>query len=374
MRFAPCCDWVQPKAPIAWAFIQKTKSFLLGRSEGVKLCYAARMRDHAASEPLSERRLFQTSDLDEARAIVAGHFCDHRLNIETQFDAFDACHHRAEGRSASLNYIRYGADVRIEPGELGSFYLVQIPLAGAAEIDNRGGNVLTQAGRGSVLNPHHVTKMRWHKGCAQLLMQIDATALLQEAERLLGTHVNGPISFETLVDENRPATADWVRKLKTCFDLTEKNAIFDGAAGATQIRVERELIAEFLRSQPSNISALLASAPSTTANVHLRRAVLYIHSNLSKSITISEIADASGTTARSLQLYFQSEFNLSPMRYLKQQRLMLARRLILQSEKDSTLGDIIYKAGFAHFGRFSSEYRDLFGEPPSQTKTKANLD
>lgn len=332
------------------------------------------MNDRSPPEPLSKRRLFQTSELDEARAIVAEKFCDHRLNIETDASQFDACHHRAEGHAVSLNYIRYGANVRIEPGELGSFYLVQIPLAGVAEIDNRGGHVLTRASRGSVLNPHHDTKMRWHEGCAQLLMQIDATTLSQEAERLLGTHVKGPITFETLVDENRPATADWVRKLKTCFDLTEKDAIFDGEAGGTQFRVERELIADFLRSQPSNISARLASAPSTIANAHLRRAVQFIHANLSKTITIGDIAEASGTTPRSLQLYFQSEFGLSPMRYLKQQRLLLARRLILQSEDNRTLGEIIYEAGFSHFGRFSSEYRDLFGEPPSQTKARTNLD
>lgn len=338
------------------------------------MCYSADMKGLDASEPLSERRLFQTSELDEARAIVAGHFCDHRLNIETQAEAFDACHHRAEGHSASLNYIRYGADVRIEPGELGSFYLIQIPLAGVAEIDNRGGKIITKAGQGSVLNPHRDTKMRWHEGCAQLLMQIDASVLSQEAEHLLGTHVKDPITFETLVDENRPATANWVRKLKTCFDLTEKNAIFDGAAGATQIRVERELIAEFLRSQPSNISTLLASAPSTIANVHLKRAVHYIHCNLSNRMTIAQIAEASGTTTRSLQLYFQSEFELSPMRYLKRQRLLFARRLILTPDPDRMLGDILYKAGFSHFGRFSSDYRNLFGEAPSETMARAKLE
>ena len=31
-----------------------------------------------------------------------------------------------------MNYIRYGTDVEIEPGELGSFYLIQIPVKGHA--------------------------------------------------------------------------------------------------------------------------------------------------------------------------------------------------------------------------------------------------
>lgn len=328
------------------------------------------MREAEIIEPLSERRLFQTTDLDEARSIVADKFCDHRLNIEAHAKRFDACHHRAEGKAVSLNYIRYGADVRINPGELGSFYLVQIPLAGVAEIDNKGGRVLTQSGSGSVLNPHRETRMRWHAGCAQLLMQIDAKALRQEAERLLGMSVAEPVTFETLVDGRQPATADWLRKLKTCYDLTERSAIFGPDSPGTQIRIERELIADFLRSQPSSISTLIASAPSTSANVHLRRALQFIRANMSKPITVSDIAEASGTTPRSLQLYFQSEFDLSPMRYLKQQRLILARSLILQSSDTGTLGDIIFQSGFSHFGRFSADYRERFGELPSETRQR----
>lgn len=329
------------------------------------------MRESAVNEPLSKRRLFQTSELDEARAIVADKFCDHRLNIETRASRFDACHHRAEGHVVSLNYIRYGADVRIDPGELGSFYLVQIPLAGRADIDNGAGRVETHAGTGSVLNPHRETRMRWHEGCAQLLMQIDARALTQEAERLLGTSMADPVTFETLVDESRPATADWLKKLRTCFDLTDRDAIFGPDKAATQMRVEKELIGDFLRSQPSNISALIASAPGTAVNTHLRRAMQFIHAHLSKPITVAEIAEAAGTTPRSLQLYFRSEFGLSPMRYLRQQRLSLARRLILQAPQDSALGDIVFQSGFSHFGRFSAEYRKAFGELPSETRQGA---
>lgn len=323
-------------------------------------------------EPLAAHRLFRTRDLDEARAIVAGKFCDHRLNIAAHEDCFDACHHRVEGRTTSLNYIRYGADVIIEPGELESFYLIQIPLAGAAEIDNRGGEVQTRQGLGSVLNPHRDTRMRWREGCAQFLLQIDATALAQEAERLLGSPLTGPITFETAVDETRPGMADWVRKLRTCFGLAEQRAIFGSDNAGTQLRVERELISEFLQSQPSNISAqIVAAAPGRAAHIHLRRALHFIRQNLHKPIAVADIAEAAGTSPRSLQLCFQAELNLTPMRYLRQQRLIHARALILSAGPDEMLGDIAFRAGFSHFGRFSGEYRKYFGESPSETRQTA---
>ncbi|MEL6521309.1 MAG: AraC family transcriptional regulator [Pseudomonadota bacterium] len=321
-------------------------------------------------EPLSARRLFQTTELDEARAIVAGKFCDHHLNIATNAKAFDACHHRADGHAASLNYIRYGADVRIEPGELGSFYLIQIPLAGQADIDNCSGRVQTRKGLGSVLNPHRHSKMRWHEGCAQLLLQIDASILNSEAERLLGHSLAGPVTFATAVDETVTATADWVRKLKICFGLAERQAVFSQNLNSTQLQVETELIAAFLRSQPSNVSDLIEAAPSQMSNMHVRRAVSFIRNNLQKQISVSDIADAAGTSARSLQLFFRAELGLSPMRYLRQQRMNLARHLIHHSVRDETLGDLAFLAGFTHFGRFSAAYREAYGEMPSETRER----
>lgn len=329
------------------------------------------MKPHTQNEPLSSRRLFQTTELDEARAIVAGKFCDHRLDIAADAEAFDACHHRADGQAASLNYIRYGADVRIEPGELESFYLIQIPLAGQAEIDNRGGKVQTHKGLGSVLNPHRETKMRWRKGCAQLLLQVDAKALNAQAERLLDRTLASPVTFETAIDGNRSAIADWVRKLKTCFRLAEQDAVFAQGAPGTQINVETELVAEFLRGQPSNISDLITSTPAQIANMHMRRAMRFIQENLQAQISISDIADAAGTSPRSLQLYFRAERGQSPMRYLREQRLALARHLILRSGGEDTLGNIAARAGFAHFGRFSASYCDAFDELPNETRQRS---
>ncbi|KMW58265.1 Transcriptional regulator, AraC family [Candidatus Rhodobacter oscarellae] len=319
------------------------------------------------SEPLARQRLFQTDELDEARAIVAAKFCDHRLDIASGAEAFDACHHRAEGRAASLNYIRYGADVRIDPGELGSFYLIQIPLAGQADINNSAGEVHTGAGLGSVLNPHRHTRMRWRQGCTQLLLQIDAEALNRQAARLASQALAAPVTFATAVDENRAATANWVRKLKTCFGLAEKGAVFASENINTQVLVEEELITEFLLSQPSDVQDLLHGPRPSAANVHVQRAMQFIRDNLGDPITLGDIADAAGVSDRSLQLGFRAELGQSPMRYLRDQRLAMARRMIRNASPSETVGDICHRAGFAHFGRFSVAYREMFGEPPSAT-------
>lgn len=320
-----------------------------------------------AKEPIVDRRLFQTSDLDEARHIVGRKFCDHRLEIRGDAHRFNAAHHRAEGQNTSLNFIRYGADVTIDPGELGSFYLVQIPLVGEANINNGKGEVKTGAGVGSVLNPHRSTQMRWHTGCAQLLLQIDATTLMNRAEHILGHHLNSPVTFETCVTSERTATENWIRRLKTCLNLTEKKALFGDSNRATQLLIEEELITEFLFSQPSDISHQLLNAKCASTSVLVRKAIRFIAEHLADPISIGDIATAAGVTSRRLQQAFRNELGQSPMHYVRLRRLHVARDRLSCAEEDMTISEICHRTGFNHQGRFSAEYRALFGEHPSET-------
>jgi AraC-like DNA-binding protein len=323
--------------------------------------------------PLAKNCLFKSGDLDEARAIVASKFCDHRLDRANGTDKFLAVHNRAEGQAASLNFISYGADVEIEPGELESFYLIQIPLSGQALIDNSAGTVNAGPGLGSVLNPHRHTTMRWHEGCSHLLLQIDIDALGRVAERLLGRSLSHPVTFETALDQYRSGVNPWIKQLHACFSLADKDAVFSIGNPHTQAIVEEQLIEGLLLCQPSDIAPALASGVVKASNVHVRRAVQFIHDNLSYPITIGKIADALQISPRSLQLGFKSELDQSPLQYLREARLQEARHQLLNSPESVKIGDICERVGFSHFGRFSVEYRRRFGESPHQTPNMKSL-
>ncbi|MFZ7091215.1 AraC family transcriptional regulator [Primorskyibacter sp. 2E233] len=321
--------------------------------------------------PLERNRLFQSGDLDEARAVVAGKFCDHRLDRVSRSGRFDAVHNRAEGQATSLNYIQYGADVEIEPGELGSFYLVQIPLKGQARIDNSAGDVETGPGLGSVLNPHRHASMRWREGCSQLLLQIDAQQLNRVAERLVGRALSGPVTFRTAVDQSMAEVDKWVHTLRTCFSLAEKDAIFAKGNVHTQALVEEQLIEGFLLCQPSDVSGLLMEDVEQAENLHVRRAMTYIHRNLGEAMTVGDIADALQISPRSLQLSFKAELGVTPMQYLRSARLREAHALLKSGSGNRTIGDICEHVGLGHFGRFSVEYKRQYGESPHETRLKS---
>ncbi len=86
------------------------------------------------AELLSAHNLFRTTSLDEARDEVAKVFCPHRLVTTSRTGAVDTVHNRVRLGHLSINYLDYGAEVEIDPGELSSFFLIQIPLAGVSSV------------------------------------------------------------------------------------------------------------------------------------------------------------------------------------------------------------------------------------------------
>jgi transcriptional regulator GlxA family with amidase domain len=63
------------------------------------------------------------------------------------------------------------------------------------------------------------------------------------------------------------------------------------------------------------------------------------------------------------------------MMYLRQLRLHRVHTELAANSPDSaTVTMVARRWGFMHLGRFANQYRQLFGEPPSETLRAAGLD
>lgn len=89
-----------------------------------------------------------------------------------------------------------------------------------------------------------------------------------------------------------------------------------------------------------------------------------------EAATLVHMQQAAKVSPRILQYAFQEVLGLSPLRWLILARLNNARRGI----ENSTFGSVTETAlgcSFNHLGRFSSSYRTLFNESPTQTFRKS---
>ncbi|GAB4576710.1 MAG: AraC family transcriptional regulator [Roseibium sp.] len=313
-------------------------------------------------------------DVDEARQVVGRNFCSHRLERRSSSDRFDACQNRVAGNRVSLNYIRYGADVTIEPGELSDFYLIQIPVSGHAEVTNGFRTVLSTRKAATILNPDRETRMRWHSGCEKLLLQVDRSYLQGVAERMAGLPL-GPVRFHPKLDLEVPAAAAWVRKLRGLFAAADDGIVFAEPGGAHQRRLEEALVGSLLESQPSTVSPLLARAEpcSAPAPAILRRALAVIAERFRDDIGLAEICAEARTTPRNLQLLFKREYGTGPIQYLHGLRLDYARHLLLSDGGNLSIADIADGSGHTHLGRFSAAYKRKFGQTPRETRREGPL-
>lgn len=117
-------------------------------------------------------------------------------------------------------------------------------------------------------------------------------------------------------------------------------------------------------------SHLFELAPPRIAPAVVRRAEEYITARAGEAITLADIVAAAGAPARSLQAAFRAARGITPMGFLKNRRLELARHMLLAALPETTVADVASAMGFRSAGRFSVEYRKHFHKSPSETLSR----
>jgi AraC-like DNA-binding protein len=97
----------------------------------------------------------------------------------------------------------------------------------------------------------------------------------------------------------------------------------------------------------------------------------WIEAHLEEPISVGRLCVVAGVGERALQKAFEARRGMSPMRFVVERRLVAARRLLTRVDARDDVTDIAVKLGFGHVGRFASQYRQAFGESPSQSLRRA---
>lgn len=313
----------------------------------------------------SQHTVLSTRDLDEARFRISEKFCDHSLEVIDNRAQLSVLHNTVRGRNISVNFLSYGAEVAVNPGMLGEFYLFHINLSGRANIQHRGEEMTADVQAGTMLNPDRPARLRWAADCSKLLFQIDRTHLETVAQTLIGAPLPGPIRFDMRVDFKTPEGQQLQRAFVASAAAVERRSLFHRPGSLSDLHIEYDLAHALLTLQNSNISHIIAGADHGSKPGEIRRAIGYIHANISEPITIVDIAAAAGINVRTLQKTCRRTFDKTPMEMLRDARLDAARYLLLARCETLSVSEAAYSCGFSHLGRFSHYYRERFGQSPS---------
>ncbi|WP_207950643.1 helix-turn-helix domain-containing protein [Marinobacter sp. JSM 1782161] len=83
-------------------------------------------------------------------------------------------------------------------------------------------------------------------------------------------------------------------------------------------------------------------------------------------VTMAELCELACVSRRTLQYSFESILGISPLQFLRVTRLNRVKRMLSNGDAPS-VSDAAGYNGFYHLSQFSSDYKQLFGERPSQT-------
>ena len=135
---------------------------------------------------------------------------------------------------------------------------------------------------------------------------------------------------------------------------------------------EPDLVALFLGLfDAAGIQALDPAKSSGQAAEYAIRVRDHIHLSPLDQLDMAALSRDLDVGRHHLNRCFREHFGVSIHEFVHLCRLHRARDFLAASTLHQTVTEVAYSCGFNHLGRFSTEYRQLFGETPSQTLGKA---
>jgi len=323
----------------------------------------------SAAERLADFARVATDDVDEAAEQIGRIFCPHDLKpAQARAAGFSARHNCAAFDGFSINYVAYGGSVSIDPGCLERFFLLQVPLTGAARIRAGAGEFDAVPDRtASLLSPTIPTRMMW-SDCAQVILLLDRRMVEQRAAALSG-RVAGTVEFDPVIDLDAPFGQALRTSLAGLMTLAERLGPAGRLSPVATADWREALLDHLLNGQHHGLSDAIRTFSGQAERLPraLRVARDRLADNAGEPLDLAQLACAAGIGIRALQLGFRRHFGVSISEMLLDMRLAALHARLAQASPDVSITEIAFDLGFTHLRRMAGAYREKFGETPSAT-------
>lgn len=338
---------------------------IVGTSE-VTMAQALATAGGGRGEMLAGHRVISTRDLDDARRLVADVYCPHRLEVSSTDTPLNLRHNRVRLDDVALNYMDYGTAVRIVPGVLDSFYLVQIPLRGGSEVTSGDASIQSDPRVAAVPSATEPLDMVWREDSPHFVVYVSRRAVERRLAELTGREAPVPLRFRLDMKLTDPEIRGWTSLVQ----LLRRDA--EDATVSLHPTVRRQVadsvVTGLITTQPHNLNGWMERDAPPAAPKAIRLAMECCDTGEDGGTTVADMARHAGVSIRALQEGFRRYVGMTPTEYLRDSRLRRAREELARCRPgERTVAEVAYAWGFNHLGRFAGAYYDRFGELPSDT-------
>jgi AraC-like DNA-binding protein len=214
-----------------------------------------------------------------------------------------------------------------------------------------------------VFNPAARSHQRTSGPCRWAAMSLTSEDLRVAAESIIGRELTPP--FTTRVVQPVPS------RMARLMSLHEAAMRLARAAPGTLARPQtaKSLEQALVHAMVTCLDTRQSAKTKTAVRQHGRVVALFedfLAARRYEPAYLAEICAAIGVSERTLRTCCREHLGMGPIHYLWLRRMHLAQRaLLLADPAATTVTQIATDFGFWELGRFSVEYRALFGESPS---------
>lgn len=267
----------------------------------------------------------------------------------------------------SVGYTAYGTDVELEFDE--TDYAVQLFRIGGSAFVRPGPSASEVEIASSFVLPAFATfKVRFSESYQQCLLRVDHAAATARLTALLGNASSRSLEF---YPEEPPAQGlSVLRSLIAALDEALKSFEKYGSESPVIRELEQVIVTSYLYNSSNNFSDLLRRPEREAASWQVRAVEDYIASHWDQPIDMDQLVHITGASSRSIFAAFSRTRGYTPMAFLKRTRLVHAHEKLKTAEPGVSVTAIALACGFQTLGHFARDYRELYGELPSETLSK----
>lgn len=325
---------------------------------------------------LPHAHVVQSHSRVEARDSVTRIFFSHNLGASRDSRDVDFTLRSCYLGGTSFNFIRYGIDIDVSAGAgEADKYIFVAPLSGDCTVRYLGRSNYVVPGGFVILKPLAPFDFSMSKDHAHIAVGISQAAM---AAAMVGR-------FGGLVDPRRLVLSggadgpvgpvgDTMIVNFLSFVCQQLNGVGFASLQNPFSKILEQTFVSFLLEFMIGAEIDARNAVfADRAPRHVRLAEQFMRANIEEEISADEIVEASGAPMRTLYYSFKKYRGMSPLSWMKAERLKAARNALLTGSGHRTVTEIANLYCSSNLGRFSREYYRQFGEYPSQTlQRKAN--
>lgn len=313
-------------------------------------------------------QLTDTTDIDEATEVLRPAF----FPVAITPSGRGSLHIRVMAEQLpllSIGYLDLGGEATMRVADIPG-YQIAVAVSGHSLTKWPDGHAttVTSPGSATVFRPGIDVEHLWSRDCGQLGIKIAPADLTRELERLLDRSIGKPVEFARRLDLTDTSSQSWL-SLVAVLAREAGNHAGILAHRLAAANLQHLLLEGLLLTQPHNYTHALREDDRPTSAAAVQQAIDLMRSYPESEWTTAALARATGVSARALQKAFAKAGEPPPMTYLRHLRLQRVRAELADASRTrpSAVTTVASRWGFVHLGRFAQQYRQLFGEHPSQT-------